>query len=143
MKCKYSITIWLFLAVLLLVACDSGEQQRLQLAELERQNRADSLMLNDSLARDLALWFDRHGTRNEQMRAHYILGRTSQGDRPPVSNKLGNNRPDVQFNDENGIHHNVEFDNSPKQSAKHKETIENNDPNSVNDFFLLLNSKQK
>ncbi len=76
MKCKYSITIWLFLAVLLLVACDNGERQRLQLAELERQNRADSLMLNDSLARDLADWFDRHGTRNEQMRAHYILGRT-------------------------------------------------------------------
>ena len=76
MKCKYSITIWLFLAVLLLVACDNGERQRLQLAELERQNRADSLMLNDSLARDLADWFDRHGTRNEQMRAYYILGRT-------------------------------------------------------------------
>ena len=69
-------TVWILLAVLLLVACDSGEQQRLQLAELERQNRADSLMLNDSLARDLADWFDRHGTRNEQMRAHYILGRT-------------------------------------------------------------------
>ena len=69
-------TVWMLLAVLLLVACDNGERQRLQLAELERQNRADSLMLNDSLARDLADWFDRHGTRNEQMRAHYILGRT-------------------------------------------------------------------
>ena len=69
-------TVWTFLAVLLLVACDNGERQRLQLAELERQNRADSLMLNDSLARDLADWFDRHGTRNEQLRAHYILGRT-------------------------------------------------------------------
>ena len=68
--------VWIFLAVLLLVACDNGERQRLQLAELERQNRADSLMLNDSLARDLADWFDRHGTPNEQMRAHYILGRT-------------------------------------------------------------------
>ena len=66
----------LVLVVLLLAACNSGEQQRLQLEELERQNRADSLMLNDSLARDLADWFDRHGTRNEQMRAHYILGRT-------------------------------------------------------------------
>ena len=58
----------------------------------------------------------------------------------PVSS--GNNRPDVQFNDENGIHHNVEFDHSPKQSAKHKETIEKNDPNSINEFFLLLKSKQ-
>ena len=68
---------WHFvLVVLLLAACNSGERQRLQLEELERQNRADSLMLNDSLARDLADYFDRHGTPNEQMRAHYILGRT-------------------------------------------------------------------
>ena len=57
-------------------ACDSGERQRLQLEELERMNRADSVMLNDSLARDLAEWFDRHGTRNEQLRAYYMLGRT-------------------------------------------------------------------
>ena len=62
--------------VCLLAACHSGERQRLQLEELERQNRADSLMLNDSLARDLADYFDRHGTPNEQMRAYYILGRT-------------------------------------------------------------------
>ena len=68
---------WHFvLAVLLLAACNSGERQRLQLEELERQNRADSLMLNDLLARDLADYFDRHGTPNEQMRAYYILGRT-------------------------------------------------------------------
>lgn len=60
----------------LLSACTDGTQQRLQLAELERMNRADSLMTNDSLASDLARWFDRHGTRNEQLRAHYILGRT-------------------------------------------------------------------
>ena len=72
-----SVRYWLYaLAVLLLAACHSGERQRLQLAELERQNRADSLLLNDSLARDLAQWFDRHGTPNEQMRAYYILGRT-------------------------------------------------------------------
>ncbi|MBR6866721.1 MAG: hypothetical protein IKN02_00640, partial [Prevotella sp.] len=68
-------TIILF-TVLLLAACDSGERQRLQLEELERMNRADSVMLNDSLARDLADWFDRHGTPNEQLRAYYILGRT-------------------------------------------------------------------
>ena len=69
-------TCFLVLAALLLVACHSGEQQRLQLEELERQNRADSLLLNDSLARALADYFDRHGTPNEQMRAYYILGRT-------------------------------------------------------------------
>ena len=60
------------------VACTSGDrQQRLaQLEELERQNVADSLMTNDSLAQALADFFDRHGTSNERMRAHYILGRT-------------------------------------------------------------------
>ena len=69
-------SVLLFLALVLLAACDSGERQRLQLEELERMNRADSVMLNDSLARDLADWFDRHGTRNEQLRAYYMLGRT-------------------------------------------------------------------
>ena len=64
------------LPLILLVACDDGAWQRLQLEELERMNRADSLMTNDSLALDLADWFDRHGTPNEQMRAYYILGRT-------------------------------------------------------------------
>ena len=64
------------LPLILLAACDDGARQRLQLEELERMNRADSLMTNDSLALTLADWFDRHGTPNEQLRAYYILGRT-------------------------------------------------------------------
>ena len=64
------------LPLILLAACDDGARQRLQLKELERMNRVDSLMTNDSLALDLAEWFDDHGTPNEQMRAYYILGRT-------------------------------------------------------------------
>ena len=39
-------------------------------------NREYVPLTNDSLARDLADWFDRHGTRNEQLRAYYMLGRT-------------------------------------------------------------------
>ena len=66
----------LFLALVLLVGCTDGTEWRLQLEELERQNRADSLMTNDSLALVLVRWFDRHGSSNEQLRAHYILGRT-------------------------------------------------------------------
>ena len=69
----------LLLQLLLLTvfaACDSGERQRLQLEELERMNREYVPLTNDSLARDLADWFDRHGTRNEQLRAYYMLGRT-------------------------------------------------------------------
>ena len=65
-----------FVISVLLTACSDGTERRLQLEELERQNRADSVMTNDSLARDLADYFDRHGTPNERMRAHYILGRT-------------------------------------------------------------------
>ena len=67
---------FLLFAIVLLAGCTDGTERRLQLEELERQNRADSVMTNDSLARDLVLWFDRYGTPNEQMRAHYILGRT-------------------------------------------------------------------
>ena len=65
------------LLLLLLVACgESHEQMLRQLTELERMNRADSVMQNDSLAEHLVRYFDRHGDANERMRAHYILGRT-------------------------------------------------------------------
>ena len=75
MKAKYVI----FLLLLALCSCTTETRRaemRLQLEELEWQNRADSLMTNDSLATALTDWFDHHGTCNEQMRAYYILGRT-------------------------------------------------------------------
>ena len=65
------------LLVIVLASCSGdGSKMRAQLEELERQNRADSVMTNDSLAEQLVKYFDRHGTPNERMRAHYILGRT-------------------------------------------------------------------
>jgi hypothetical protein len=63
-------------ASVFLSGCTDSHQQRLQLEELERQNRADSVMQDLTLAQSLADHFDHHGTRNEQLRAHYILGRT-------------------------------------------------------------------
>ena len=67
----------LLLSVLLAACSAGGRQQRLtQLEELERRNQSDSLMTDDSLALALADWFDSHGTPNERLRAHYILGRT-------------------------------------------------------------------
>ena len=57
-------------------ACNDHQQMLSQLEELERQNLADSLMTNDSLAVNLCDYFDNHGTPNERMRAHYMLART-------------------------------------------------------------------
>ena len=64
------------LAIVLAAYSGDGSEMRAQLEELERQNRADSVMTNDSLAEQLVKYFDRHGTPNERMRAYYILGRT-------------------------------------------------------------------
>ena len=75
---------FLLFAIVLLAGCTDGTERRLQLEELERQNRADSVMHDLVLAQSLADYFDHHGTRNEQLRAHYILGRTyaDQGETP-------------------------------------------------------------
>ena len=77
-------------ALLLVPACSGGDKEQMlrQLEELERMNRADSVMRNDSLAEQLAEYFDSHGTPNERMRAHYILGRTyaDMGEAPAAVN---------------------------------------------------------
>ena len=79
---------YMLFALVLFCGCTDGTERRLQLEELERQNRADSLMTNDSLATILADYFDRNGTSNEQLRAHYILGRTyaDRGELPQALN---------------------------------------------------------
>lgn len=69
---------------LTVVACTDGNSMRCQLSELQACNQADSLLTNDSLALALTDYFDHHGTSNEQMLAHYLLGRTyaDQGEAP-------------------------------------------------------------
>jgi len=47
-----------------------------QLETLSLHNQQDSVLTNDSLAQALADWFDAHGKPNEQVLAHYLLGRT-------------------------------------------------------------------
>ena len=84
-KPTHCLSVFLLLLVAVLAACSGdGSQMRAQLVELERQNRADSVMTNDSLAEQLVKYFDRHGTPNERMRAHYLMGRTwaDMGDYP-------------------------------------------------------------
>ena len=64
------------LFLLLLLSCTDGERMRQRLNDLQAANQADSLLTDDSLAFALTDYFDRHGTPNEQMLAHYLLGRT-------------------------------------------------------------------
>jgi hypothetical protein len=81
--------VFSFVLLLLLSACGEDHEQMLrQLEELERMNRADSVMQNDTLAEQLVRYFDRHGDANERMRAHYILGRTyaDMGEAPAAIN---------------------------------------------------------
>jgi len=71
------LALCLALVLASVVACsNSGEEMRRQLNELQTRNQADSLMTDDSLALTLCDYFDSHGTPNEQMLAHYLLGRT-------------------------------------------------------------------
>ena len=71
------LALCLALVLASVVACsNNGEEMRRQLNELQARNQADSLMTDDSLALTLCDYFDSHGTSNEQMLAHYLLGRT-------------------------------------------------------------------
>ena len=62
------------LAIVLAACSGDGSEMRAQLEELERQNRADSVMTNDSLAEHLVKYFDRHGTANERLNLLHVLG---------------------------------------------------------------------
>lgn len=52
-------------------------------------------------------------------------------------NKVGNNRPDVQWNAD-GVHHNYEVDRSKKNSDRHKKVIEKNDPKAEFEYELII-----
>jgi hypothetical protein len=51
-------------------------------------------------------------------------------------NKVGTNRPDVQY-DQNGKHNCVEFDKCSKRSQAHGQTINSKDPNAVIKLNML------
>jgi hypothetical protein len=69
---------FLLLSLLCIVfSCSgSGERRRMEqvLAEADSMNRNYIPMTSDSLLREACRYYDRHGTPNERMRAHYLLG---------------------------------------------------------------------
>jgi len=75
---KTKIVLALTAVSLLISACHSGRHARMQasLARLQAMNQADSLLTDETLALSLVTYFDEHGTPNEQLMAHYLLGRT-------------------------------------------------------------------
>ena len=86
---KYGHSVLIFFLLRLAASCgENHEQMLLQLEELERQNRAYEPMTNDTLALQLANYFDRYGTANERLRAHYMVGCTyrDMGEAPPALN---------------------------------------------------------
>ena len=76
---SYSLLLLLsFLLCSILSSCTTQEERQRYAAFIEHAdslNKADQPLPSDSLLRDAANWYDRHGTANERMRAHYLLGR--------------------------------------------------------------------
>ena len=58
--------------------------RRWQLLRLMAQNKCDTIFRSDSLQLVLTEYYDHHGTHNERMQAHYLLGRAyaDMGDAP-------------------------------------------------------------
>ncbi len=78
MKTQFLTTLLLLLGFLFITSCHPGRHEKMQhqLETLSLHNQQDSVLTDDSLAQALADWFDDHGKPNEQVLAHYLLGRT-------------------------------------------------------------------
>ena len=67
----------LLVAALLLADCTGGpsaDAMRQQLLRARDMNKEYVPFTTDSVMREVAAWYDRHGTPNERMEAHYLLG---------------------------------------------------------------------
>ena len=51
-----------------------GLRMRFNLLEAKAQNKADVPFTSDSIAKEFTHYYDNHGTANERMLAHYLLG---------------------------------------------------------------------
>ena len=62
--------------LLLLTACDSGRHERMQeeLLHAREMNKEYVDFTTDSVMKEVTAYYDRNGTPNERMEAHYLLG---------------------------------------------------------------------
>ena len=56
---------------------------------------------------------------------------------------MGNNRPDVQWDDKDGKHHCWEIDRNPNSSANHGAVISANDPNAIVELVIMQELRNK
>jgi hypothetical protein len=68
------IRYFIAFVIVVIASCADREQMLRQLEQAEQQNRDYVPFTSDSLALVLTDYFDSHGTPNERMRSHYILG---------------------------------------------------------------------
>ncbi|MBQ6681375.1 MAG: hypothetical protein IJM78_04015 [Prevotella sp.] len=62
------------LIVVLLLSCTDKEKYHRLLSEAEQQNSKYIPFTSDSIMLDVVNFYDSHGTANERMKAHYLLG---------------------------------------------------------------------
>ena len=67
-----------------------SQRMRHSLLTMKAQNKAGVIFSSDSLAKELVNYFDVHGSTNEQMQAHYLLGRaySDMGEAPQAINSF-------------------------------------------------------
>ena len=70
------LTVALTVFATLVFSCGTGKRSNMErlLAEADSMNRSYIPFTTDSLMLDVVDYYDRHGTPNERMRAHYLLG---------------------------------------------------------------------
>ena len=66
--------LYIVIAIILLAACVGSGKEREVLDEADSLNRAYIPITSDSLLKEATAYFDSHGTPNERLRAHYLLG---------------------------------------------------------------------
>ena len=66
--------LYMVVSAAILAACAGGGKERRVLDEADSLNHAYILITSDSLLKEATAYFDRHGTPNECLRAHYLLG---------------------------------------------------------------------
>ena len=73
----HTVLCWLGFAIPLLLCACHGQQRQQMLAlldEADSLNRAYAQLPSDTLLLEAADFFDRHGSANDRLRAHYLLG---------------------------------------------------------------------